>query len=105
MTGLTLGCTGVCLSLSVPSYWDTSLCVHTVCATVESFVFVRVFLPLWRVSEEEDREKARGGESQQSSGEEEEGNDSDGKMRYLSLCLHPSLTRPHTVVSTMITER
>lgn len=29
MTGLTLGCTGVCLCLSVPSYWDASLCAHT----------------------------------------------------------------------------
>lgn len=65
MSGLTLGCTGVCLCLSVPSYWDTSLCAHTVCVTVKLFVFVCVFSCLWRVSEEEeieeDGEKERGG--------------------------------------------
>ncbi len=64
MTGLTLGCTGLCLCLSVPSYWDASLCAHTVCVTVKLFVFG--FSCLWRVwekkGEEEDREKERGGE-------------------------------------------
>lgn len=108
MTELTLGSTGLCLG--VTSYWEPSLCAQTVCVTVKLFVFARVSSHPRRVREKKRsgrrQERGKRGINQSRSGsKEEEGEDADKKICHLSLCLLPSLTRPHTVVSTMITER
>lgn len=105
MTGLTLGCTGVPLSQSFILLGRRFVC--TQCARLSSRDCVRARFRLrGRFEGRQKWEKTGEEESKQSGGKGKKGMTQTRKCvisRYL--CLHPCLTRPHAVVSTMITER
>lgn len=110
MTWLTLGSTGLCLSVPIllgPPF----VCPHSTrhCEAVCVCVCIFPCLPRGLSGEEKRKKRGKKGGNQRERGGREERRERRRQENMLSLSLSPSLppslTRPHTVVSTMITER
>lgn len=100
----------VCVFVSVSHPTGTVVCVHTQYGILWSCSSVYFCAcggferrkKLKYTGQKNEREK-----SKQSGGKKKKrgGSDTDKNIFYPFLCLHPFLSRPHTVVSTMIRER